>query len=126
MAKLVISIVLFLAAAGPVLAQPASTKAPAKPAAASTGQPNDQFTTEAAAKAHCPGGTVVWATLSRSKAYHLSSDRYYGKTRRGAYMCQADADKDGMHQAGRGSTTSKASTTGTGSGAKTGTTGTSH
>ena len=124
MAKLVISIVLFLAAAGPVLAQATSAKAPAKPAAASAGQPSDQFTTEAAAKAHCPGGTVVWATLSRSKAYHLSGDRYYGKTRRGAYMCQADADKDGMHQAGRGSATSTTSTTSTG--AKPGTTGTSH
>jgi hypothetical protein len=126
MTKLVIWVVLFLAAAGPALAQTTSTKAPAKPATASTGQPSDQFTTEAAAKAHCPGGTVVWATLSRSKAYHPSGDRYYGKTKRGAYMCQADADKDGMHQAGRGSTASKASTTGTGAGAKTGTTSTSH
>ena len=124
MAKLVVYIVLFLAAAGPALAQATSTKAPVKPPAASAGQPSDQFTTEAAAKAHCPGGTVVWATLSRSKAYHLSGDRYYGKTKRGAYMCQADADKDGMHQAGRGSATSKTSTTSTG--AKPGTTGTSH
>jgi hypothetical protein len=92
MAKLVLWFVLFLAAAGPAVAQSASSKPPAA---------TNQFTTEQAAKAHCPGDTIVWATLSRAKVFHLSGDRYYGKTRRGAYMCQQDAVKAGMHQAGR-------------------------
>jgi hypothetical protein len=111
MAKLVIWVVLFLAAAGPTFAQTASTKPPAATPRTSTRLTSDQFTTETAAKSHCPGDTVVWATLSRAKAYHLSSDRYYGKTRRGAYMCLKDAEKAGMHQAGRRSTTSASTST---------------
>ena len=105
MDKLVIAFVLFVAAAGSAFAQATATKPPSKTPPAATA-PSDQFTTEAAARAHCPGDTVVWATLSRTKAYHLSGDRYYGKTRRGAYMCQKDADKDGMHQVGRRSAAS--------------------
>jgi hypothetical protein len=115
MGKLLISFVLCLAMASPALAQSTSTKSKAS---ASTGASlkSDEFSTEAAAKGHCPGDTVVWATLSRAHAYHLSSDRYYGKTKRGAYMCQKDADRAGMHQAGRrtaSSSTSKKSTTST-------------
>jgi hypothetical protein len=59
-----------------------------------------QFSTEQAAKAHCPGDTIVWANTGGSKAYHVSSDRYYGKTKHGAYMCQKEADQAGYHAAG--------------------------
>jgi hypothetical protein len=110
MARLVIflSLVLCVGMAGSAFAQSASTPA------------STEFKAEAAAKSHCPGETVVWATLSRAKAYHLSGDRYYGKTRHGAYMCRNDAIKAGMHQAGHRSTTSTQSsstggTAGTGS-----------
>jgi hypothetical protein len=108
MGKLVISLFLFLAAAGPALAQAAATKPPATAPSTSASASSAQFHTEAAAKAHCPGDTVVWATLSRSHVYHLSGDRYYGKTRRGAFMCQKDADAAGMHQSSRRMTTSSA------------------
>ena len=135
MGKLVISLFLFLAATGPALAQAAATKPPT-PApstsapspstsapspstsapsrstnapSSSTSAPSNRFSTEAAAKAHCPGDTVVWATLTKSKAYHLSGDRYYGKTRHGAYMCRKDAESAGMHQTGRRVTTSSTS-----------------
>lgn len=110
MGKLVISFVLCLAMAGPALAQSTATKSKASPAAASLKA--NEFTTESAAKAHCPGDTVVWATLSRAHAFHASGDRYYGKTKRGAYMCKEDAVKAGMHQAGHrvASTSSKKST----------------
>jgi hypothetical protein len=115
MGKLVISLLLFLAAAGPALAQATATKPPVaapspstsppttattptpSPPSPSAGAPTSQFKTEAAAKEHCPGDTVVWATLTRSRRYHLGGDRYYGKTRRGAYMCRKDADAAGMH-----------------------------
>jgi hypothetical protein len=113
MAKLVIWVVLFLAAAGPAFAQATSPTPPAATSPTSASPPSDQFKTLDAAKSHCPGDTVVWATLTRTKVYHLSGDRYYGKTRRGAYMCQKDAVKDGMHQAGRRSTTSTKSSTST-------------
>ncbi len=55
-----------------------------------------EYADEAAAKAHCPGDTVVWVNTS-SKAYHMAGDKYYGKTKKGAYMCQKDADAGGFH-----------------------------
>lgn len=61
----------------------------------------NQFSAEAAAKAHCPGDTVVWANTGGSKAYHLPGTKYYGKTKHGAYMCQKEADQGGFHVGGR-------------------------
>jgi hypothetical protein len=54
----------------------------------------DQFKTEAEAKSHCASGNVVWMNLS-SHVYHISGTKDYGHTKRGAYMCQTDADKIG-------------------------------
>jgi hypothetical protein len=118
MGKLVISLFLFLAAAGPALAQAAATKPPAAAASPSaptasppgpgpsTSPSSDRFSTESAAKAHCPGDTVVWVASARSRVYHLSGERSYGRSRRGAYMCQKDAQSAGMRQSGRRVTTS--------------------
>ncbi|HEY3908410.1 MAG TPA: hypothetical protein VGM07_00805 [Stellaceae bacterium] len=115
----VCSILLF-AAAAPLRAQPAM--APAHSAAgarAHTVQPRsgvpsdlaaDQFSSESAAKTHCPGDTVVWANLGGSKAYHLSGNKYYGKTKHGAFMCQKEADQAGYHAAGRRAATKSAHT----------------
>ena len=61
---------------------------------------SNQFSEEGAAKSHCAGEPVVWVNLSGSKAYHTSGDRYYGKTKKGAYMCQKEADQSGYHAAG--------------------------
>jgi hypothetical protein len=58
----------------------------------------DQFQTEVEAKSHCPTGTVVWANL-RSSVYHFAGYPSYGNTKRGAYMCEADAASQGMHAA---------------------------
>ena len=56
-----------------------------------------QFATEAEAKASCPAESVVWANL-RSKVYHASSSKSYGKTKRGAYMCEKEARRQpGFH-----------------------------
>jgi hypothetical protein len=60
---------------------------------------SDRFKTAAAASAHCPGGTVVWSSLSKSKSFHLSGSRYYGTTKHGAYVCKSDALQFGFHQA---------------------------
>ena len=49
----------------------------------------------------CPGDTVVWENTS-THVYHLSGDKYFGKTKHGAYACKADADKAGYHQAKAG------------------------
>lgn len=50
----------------------------------------NQYTTELAARARCPTDTVVWVNTPTG-IYHYSGTRYYGQTRRGAYMCEADA-----------------------------------
>jgi len=59
----------------------------------------NEFKTQADATAHCPSDTVVWSTLSKGKSYHLSSSKEFGKTKHGAYVCKADADAAGFHQA---------------------------
>jgi hypothetical protein len=92
------------AGASPAGVQP-STAAPARtpPATTSGGQAaaptaGDQFSTEAAAKARCPGDTVVWVNLD-SKIYHFAGTRNYGKTKSGAYMCEKDAMAAGSRAA---------------------------
>jgi hypothetical protein len=66
--------------------QSAPASAPGAPTAPRVGE----YTTELAARARCPSDTVVWANTP-SRIYHYSGTRYYGQTRRGAYMCEADA-----------------------------------
>jgi hypothetical protein len=99
-------VILATAAALPAQAQTAAPRPPAAAssraaAAAPPGLASNQFSSEQAAKGHCPGDTIVWANLGSSKAYHPSGDRYYGKTKHGAYMCQKEADQAGFHAAGR-------------------------
>jgi hypothetical protein len=89
------------AAPAPALAAPAAPTAvaPGSPAPkrSSVGVPPAelQFETARQAKDHCPTDTVVWANLS-SKVYHFYGERGYGSTRRGAYVCEADALSVGM------------------------------
>jgi hypothetical protein len=68
--------------------------APASTPASNAGGPSaleaGQYTTELAARARCPSDTVVWVNTP-SRIYHYSGTRYYGQTRRGAFMCEADA-----------------------------------
>jgi hypothetical protein len=57
-----------------------------------------QFTAEAEAKAKCPTDTIVWVNTS-SKIFHYSNNSAYGKTKKGAYMCEADATAAGARAA---------------------------
>lgn len=50
----------------------------------------EQFDTEAKAQQHCPSDTVVWLNLP-SMIWHYKGERYYGRTKRGAYVCQKEA-----------------------------------
>ena len=96
-------------AAVPVSA-PAPAPAPIAPAPAPTYQPKPklvqaarptgagQFASEAEAKGRCLGSTVVWVnTKGKSHTYHYAGSRWYGTTKQGAYMCEADAGAAGYH-----------------------------
>jgi hypothetical protein len=89
---------------------PAPAPAPLSPALAPTYQPKPkpvqaarptgagQFSSEAEAKGRCLGGAVVWVnTKGKSHTYHYSGSRWYGTTKQGAYMCEADAGAAGYH-----------------------------
>jgi hypothetical protein len=84
-------------AAQPPQQAPKTTTGAAPPAAtAPTGA--NQYATEGQAKFRCVGGTVVWANLD-SKIYHFSGNKTYGQTKSGAYMCERDAQGQGMRAA---------------------------
>lgn len=86
-------------------ATPPSAPAPSKPAATTaaapaSGKPQaaNQFAAEGQAQSHCPRGLVVWANTD-SKIYHFSGHSDYGHTKQGAYMCEQDAEAQGMRAA---------------------------
>ena len=57
-----------------------------------------EYTTELAARARCPSDTVVWVNTP-SRVYHYAGTHYYGHTKRGAFMCEADARAAGNRAA---------------------------
>lgn len=52
------------------------------------------FTTESAAQAHCPSDIVVWLN-TRSGVWHTRGERWYGRTKHGAYACKGEATNAG-------------------------------
>lgn len=74
--------------------------APASNVGAPSAAQAGEYATELRARGQCPSDTVVWANTS-SRIYHYSGTRYYGHTRRGAYMCEAQARAAG-YRASRG------------------------
>lgn len=60
----------------------------------------NQFSTESDARAQCGSDTVVWVN-TKSHVYHFPGSREFGQTKRGAFMCQADADRAGTFRAAK-------------------------
>lgn len=54
------------------------------------------FTTEIAAKKHCPVDIVVWVNTATG-IYHFKGMRWYGNTTNGAYVCQKEGNEVGYH-----------------------------
>ena len=52
------------------------------------------FQFEQQAKRHCPGDTVVWVTPT-SGLYSFAGERWYGKTKHGAFVCRREGDLAG-------------------------------
>jgi hypothetical protein len=48
------------------------------------------FAAEDAAQAHCPRDIVVWLNVP-SGIYHYQGERWYGRTKHGAYVCEKEA-----------------------------------
>lgn len=80
------------------LAPDAPASAPA-PAATPAAGPAKAARPGAPAQAAGGGAGKVWANTS-SKVYHCEGSKYYGKTRKGEYLTEADARAKGFHGVG--------------------------
>jgi hypothetical protein len=76
--------------------------AAASPAAA-TGAAAKGRSAEAAANAPAPGGGhgLVWVN-TETHVYHREGSRFYGTTKKGKYMTEAEAMKEGDRAAAKG------------------------
>ncbi len=63
----------------------------------------NQYAAEADAVKACAADPVVWVNLNKkSKAFHAKGGEFYGKTKKGAYMCEKEGVKAGYHLAQAG------------------------
>jgi hypothetical protein len=54
----------------------------------------DKFKDEASAQRHCPKDTVVWLNLP-TMIWHYKGERWYARTKDGAFACENEAGASG-------------------------------
>ena len=96
MKKTLLLLTMSLAFAGSVLAQtPAAAPAASMPGITATGKAPPKVAASPMAQAPGGGAGKVWAN-DTSKVYHCEADKYYGKTKHGEYLTEADAKAKGF------------------------------
>jgi hypothetical protein len=85
-----------LAQSPPVAAMPAAAPAAQAPATAATAATPAAPVAKLAAATSTPAAAQgqVWVN---GKVYHCANDKYFGKTKHGSYMSEADAKAKGAH-----------------------------
>jgi hypothetical protein len=94
----VLALVVAAIAMPPIALAQRSSTAPAASTPATSSSAEGRFSSDTAAKAHCPTDTVVWVNLP-SKIYHFAGTRDYGHTKSGTYMCEKDTAGAGFRAA---------------------------
>ena len=81
-----------------ILVRAAAPAAAATAPAATAAAPKATKAKSGPAATPAPGGGpgMVWASTG-SKAYHCQGDRWYGTTKKGSYMTEAEAKAKGLH-----------------------------
>jgi hypothetical protein len=61
----------------------------------------ETFSQEVQAKQHCPADTVIWLNLP-TMIWHYKGQRWYARTKQGAFACEKEAAANGARRTKNG------------------------